>query len=42
MIVRARLSDVYEDKESARRAHVWEQRGIYEKELPNAALRLLD
>ena len=41
MIIRARLSTVYESKEAARRKHVWEERGVYETQLPIPALRLI-
>lgn len=41
MIVRARLSVLYEEKEAARRAHVWQERGVWGDELPRPTLRLL-
>ena len=41
MIVRARLSVLYEDKEGARRGHIWAERGVWGEELPRPTLRLL-
>jgi hypothetical protein len=40
MIVRARLGVAYEDKESARRKHMWEKRGVFDTALPRPELRL--
>lgn len=40
MIVRARLTLSYEEKEAARRSHVWEKRGILDSTLPMPTLRL--
>ena len=42
LIVRARLSVEYEQKEAARRFREWRRRGVWIEKLPPPALELID